>query len=51
MISSFSWVSSLLMTAPEFISEPVAQMVKTTATGRAFFTRLLFKTRSQGFPS
>ena len=51
LISSFSWVFSLLMTAPEFISEPVAHIVRTTATGSAPATRLLSLTRSQGWPS
>ena len=50
-ISSFSQVASLVITAPQFISEPVAHMVSTTAIGKADFTRDLSRTKSHGEPS
>ena len=49
--SSFSFVSSLLMTAPGFDSEPVALIVSMSTTGSAPFAFVLSMTRSHGSPS
>ena len=50
-IPNFSLVSALVITAPEFISDPVAGKVSTTPNGIPFSVRILLLKISQGeFP-
>ena len=47
-IANFSFVSVLVITAPEFISDPVAGKVSTVPKGRPFSVLMFFDRMSQG---
>src|SRR4051794_26119200 len=47
----FSFVSQLVITDPEFISEPVAANVSTVPNGNASLTAAFFTTKSHASPS